>query len=235
MSFNPVSSKKLYLQIYNQILSQIQLGVFKVGDKLPPERELCAQFNVSRAPIRQALSALELNGIIYSRQGEGVYVKSTHPAGEGASSASVLESVTPEEIVEVRMILEPLIAKFAAERATKEEIKEIKKIEKKFEEEAKKGIYNPETDSDLHREIAKASHNDLFIKFTNDIIDAMRQQEMWNFIRDRSVTNPETRDLNVKEHKEIVTSIQKGNSEEAMEEMTKHMNNLYDRYWKEQE
>lgn len=233
MSFNPVSSKKLYLQIYNQILSQIQLGVFKVGDKLPPERELCAQFNVSRAPIRQALSALELNGIIYSRQGEGVYVKSTHPASESNGSSAVIESATPEEIVEVRMVLEPIIAKFAAERATKEEIKEIKKIEKKFEDEAKKGIYNPDTDSDLHREIAKASHNDLFIKFTNDIIDAMKQQEMWNFIRDRSVTNPEYRDINVKEHKEIVTSIQKGEAEEAMEEMTKHMNNLYDRYWKE--
>lgn len=235
MSFNPVSSKKLYLQIYNQILSQIQLGVFKVGDKLPPERELCAQFNVSRAPIRQALSALELNGIIYSRQGEGVYVKSTHPAGENNKSTALLESVTPEEIVEVRMVLEPIIAKFAAERATKEEIKEIKRIEKKFEDEAKKGIYNPDTDSDLHREIAKASHNDLFIKFTNDIIEAMKQQEMWNFIRDRSVTNPEYRDINVKEHKEIVTSIQKGNSDDAMVEMTKHMNNLYDRYWKEQE
>lgn len=232
MTFNPVTSKKLYLQIYNQILSQIQLGVFKVGDKLPPERELCAQFDVSRAPIRQALSALELNGIIYSRQGEGVYVKSAYPVSESPTSRAVLESVTPEEIVEARMMIEPLIAKFAAERATKEEIKEIKKIEKKFEEEAKEGQYNPDTDAQLHSEIARASHNDLFIKFTNDIIDAMRQQEMWKFIRDRSVINQDW-DVNVKEHKEIINSIQNGKGEEAMEEMTKHMNNLYDRYWKE--
>ncbi|MEH7546856.1 GntR family transcriptional regulator, partial [Neobacillus vireti] len=60
----------LYMQIYNQILSEIQSGAFKIGDKLPAERELCEMFGVSRAPIRQALSALELNGIIYSRQGE---------------------------------------------------------------------------------------------------------------------------------------------------------------------
>lgn len=235
MSFNPVSSKKLYLQIYNQILSQIQLGVFKEGDKLPPERELCEQFNVSRAPIRQALSALELNGYIYSRQGEGVYVKSTLPTAESLKSTRILESVTPEEIVEVRMILEPIIAKFAAERATESEIKEIRKIEKRFEEEAKEGIYNPETDANLHSEIAKASHNDLFIKFTHDIIDAMKQQEMWDFIRDRSITNPEYRDINVKEHKEIIDSIQNRNGDEAMEEMNKHMNNLYDRYWKDHE
>ena len=58
ISFSPVSSKKLHIQIYNQVLSQIQSGSFQVGDKLPAERELCEQFGVSRAPIRQALSAL---------------------------------------------------------------------------------------------------------------------------------------------------------------------------------
>ena len=77
IKFNPVSNKKLYIQIYNQILSEIQLGSFQIGDKLPSERELCEQFGVSRAPVRQALSALEMNGIIYSRQGEGVFVKNT--------------------------------------------------------------------------------------------------------------------------------------------------------------
>lgn len=75
ITFNPVSNKKLYIQIYNQILSEIQLGSFKVGDKLPSERELCAQFGVSRAPVRQALSALEMNGVIYSRQGKACLLR----------------------------------------------------------------------------------------------------------------------------------------------------------------
>ncbi|MEH7398599.1 FadR/GntR family transcriptional regulator, partial [Priestia megaterium] len=48
ISFNPVSNNKLYIQIYNQILSEIQSGAFQVGDKLPAERELCEQFGVSR-------------------------------------------------------------------------------------------------------------------------------------------------------------------------------------------
>ena len=86
INFNPVSSNKLYIQIYNQILSEIQSGSFKIGDKLPAERELCEQFGVSRAPIRQALSALELNGFIYSRQGEGVLLKSIQTAAENSQS-----------------------------------------------------------------------------------------------------------------------------------------------------
>jgi DNA-binding GntR family transcriptional regulator len=99
ISFNPVSSKKLYMQIYNQILSQIQSGAFQIGDKLPAERELCEQFGVSRAPIRQALSALELNGIIYSRQGEGVYVKSNQLASDQSQAAIFFDSISPEDIV----------------------------------------------------------------------------------------------------------------------------------------
>lgn len=129
MKFNPVSNKKLYIQIYNQILSEIQLGSFKVGDKLPSERELCEQFGVSRAPVRQALSALEMNGVIYSRQGEGVFVKNTTITTEGTLS---MKSASPEDIVEARMHIEPLIIHFAALRATDQEIEELKQTIKKW-------------------------------------------------------------------------------------------------------
>ncbi|MBQ5670894.1 MAG: winged helix-turn-helix transcriptional regulator, partial [Oscillospiraceae bacterium] len=74
-TFNPVSSNKLYIQIYNQIHDAIINGVYKVGDKLPSEKEFCAMFNVSRVPVREALCALELNGLVDSIQGVGVYVK----------------------------------------------------------------------------------------------------------------------------------------------------------------
>ncbi|ADK13752.1 FadR/GntR family transcriptional regulator [Clostridium ljungdahlii] len=127
----------------------------------------------------------------------------------------------------------PIIAKFAAERATDQEIENIRKIENKFEEEANEGIYNPETDKKLHVEISKASHNDLFIKFTNDINNVMKEHKMWIFLRDRTVTRLEYRDINVSEHMEIVKSIESCDGEEAMKKMPKHMNSLYDRYWKE--
>jgi GntR family transcriptional regulator, transcriptional repressor for pyruvate dehydrogenase complex len=231
ISFNPVSNKKLYLQIYNQILSEIQSGSFKIGDKLPPERELCAQFNVSRAPIRQALSALELNGFIYSRQGEGVYVKGIHSAPENFQSTIILEAVAPEDIIEARMYIEPYFAKFAALRATDEEIEDISLTIKQMEEEMRAGFYVPETDEKLHNQIAKASHNDLFIKFMADISNAKNQQEMWRLIRDRTVTRPDYREVNFNEHKLIIQAIQDHNGKEAMQKMRLHMKNNYNRYW----
>lgn len=229
MNFNPVSSKKLYMQIYNQILSEIQSGSFKIGDKLPAERELCEMFGVSRAPIRQALSALELNGIIYSRQGEGVYVKST----QLATDQSFFKSITPEDIVEARMNIEPLIVKFAVQRATDEDIEELRSTIKQMEDETRASVYVPETDEKLHGAIAKASHNDLFINIMAAIINAMKQQEMWKFIRDRTVTRPDYRDVNFREHQLLIKAIEDRNEEEAVKIMTNHMQNLYDRYWKD--
>jgi DNA-binding FadR family transcriptional regulator len=233
ITFNPVSSNKLYIQIYNQVLSQIQSGAFKIGDKLPTERELCEQFNVSRAPIRQALSALELNGYIYSRQGEGVYVKSSQSAVENMQSDIILEAVSPEDIVEARMAIEPIIVKLAALRATEEDIKGLRTTINKMEEETKEGVYVPETDETLHNQIAAASQNELFIKFMSDISNAMKQQEMWKFIRDRTVTRPDYRDTNFKEHQMLINAIEEHDEKEAVNLMTTHMNNLYDRYWKE--
>jgi DNA-binding FadR family transcriptional regulator len=233
ISFNPVSSKKLYMQIYSQILSEIQSGSFKIGDKLPAERELCEQFGVSRAPIRQALSALELNGIIYSRQGEGVYVKNTQVTPDRSQSAIFFNSISPEDIVEVRMNIEPLIVKFAAQRATNEDIEELRRTIEEMEKETQAGVYVPETDEKLHYGIAKASHNDLFINMMAAINNAMKQQEMWKFIRDRTVTRPDYRDVNFKEHQLIIKAIEAHNEKEAVEIMTNHMQNLYDRYWKD--
>ena len=73
--FSPVSSNKLYIQIYNQLREAITSGRYAVGEKLPSEKELCQIFNVSRVPVREALCALELNGMVDSVQGGGVYVR----------------------------------------------------------------------------------------------------------------------------------------------------------------
>ncbi|WP_227935205.1 FadR/GntR family transcriptional regulator [Alkalihalobacillus deserti] len=232
MNFNPVANKKLYIQIYYQILSEVKLGSFEIGDKLPSERELCEQFGVSRAPIRQALSALELNGVIYSRQGEGVYVKNKETLSQNSQTTFFLESVSPEDIVEARMNIEPLIIQFAALRATAEDIVGLRATLKKMEEETKEGIYVPETDETLHSQIAKASQNDLFIQFMSAISNAMKQQEMWQFIRDRTVTRPDYREINFKEHQSLIKAIEDHNENAAVELMTTHMQNLYERYWK---
>ncbi|MEH7546855.1 FadR/GntR family transcriptional regulator, partial [Neobacillus vireti] len=117
--------------------------------------------------------------------------------------------------------------------ATDEDIEELRSTIKQMEDETRAGVYVPETDEKLHCGIAKASHNDLFINIMAAIINAMKQQEMWKFIRDRTVTRPDYRDVNFREHQLLIKAIEDRNEEEAVKIMTNHMQNLYDRYWKD--
>ena len=70
--FIPIKSTKVYQQVIIQIKDMIDKGTLKKGDKLPSERTLVEQLQVSRASIREALRALEVIGLIECRQGEGI-------------------------------------------------------------------------------------------------------------------------------------------------------------------
>lgn len=74
MRFQSDSSTPLYIQIKEHLQMQIRRGVYGAGDRLPSERELAQQFNVSRMTARQALQALAQDGFTYSRVGKGTYV-----------------------------------------------------------------------------------------------------------------------------------------------------------------
>ena len=72
---NPNSAVPVYLQIRDKIKEQIRGDVFKAGDKLPSERELCQAYQVSRIPVRKALEMLEQEGLIQSVHGKGTFVR----------------------------------------------------------------------------------------------------------------------------------------------------------------
>ena len=108
-AFSPVTNNKLYIQIYNQIRDAIVNGTYKVGDKLPSEKELCEMFGVSRVPVREALCALELNGLVSSNQGLGVYVKEVNTITNDWT-----QEIDPQDIIQARKLMEPEVARCAA-------------------------------------------------------------------------------------------------------------------------
>ena len=64
----------VYIQIHDQIKSEIEQGIWKIGDRLPSERELAVKFNVSRMTLRQAIQNLADEGILERKIGSGTYV-----------------------------------------------------------------------------------------------------------------------------------------------------------------
>src|SRR6266576_2213344 len=74
MPFHSIEPRRLYRQIADQIRSLIRAGEFVAGSRLPPERDLAKQLGVSRPSVREALIALEVEGLVEVRIGSGIYV-----------------------------------------------------------------------------------------------------------------------------------------------------------------
>ncbi len=225
--FSPVSSNKLYIQIYNQLREAITSGRYAVGDKLPSEKELCQIFNVSRVPVREALCALELNGMVDSVQGGGVYVRELP-----GIQHEVPQDIEPQDIIRARMILEPDIAREAALHLDGESRVQIEEIYGRMQKEASVGLIGKETDRAFHYAIAKASGSGLYPKIMELVLGAMEQQ-LWELILSRTIATKKYMDQNNREHLRICEAILDGRADDAHTGMKAHMEMLYERYWSE--
>ena len=224
--FSPVSNSKLYIQIYTQIRDAIMKGSFSVGDKLPSEKELCQMFNVSRVPVREALSALELSGLVESVHGAGVYVKQINVVNN-----DWVHEIDPQEIIRVRQILEPEVAREAAKNISDLERTRLIEILDRFHHEAEQEVYSEKTDEDFHLCLARASGNQLFVVLYEMIWKAM-EQKMWHMIQERTIESEFYRQGNYDEHVQIGKAVLDGDAEAAYEMMKQHMLQLEIRYWK---
>ena len=224
-SFRPVTSNKLYIPIFNQLRDAILDGTFKVGDKLPSEKELCQMFSVSRVPVREALCALELNGLVESNQGQGVYVREIHSV-----TNDWVQEIDPQDIIQARKLMEPEVARCAALNISDAEKERMRAIIERFRQEAESNVYSEITDRDFHMSIARASGNHMYLVMCDMVWKAM-EQRMWSLILSRTVTAEENRKQHFIEHMQIAEAILSGNAELAYTGMKAHMEDLERRYW----
>ena len=224
-SFNPVSSNKLYIQIYEQVRDAIVAGNYQVGEQLPSEKELCTMFQVSRVPVREALSALELNGFVESIRGAGYYVVRTTPSVE-----DMIQEVEPQDIIRARMTLEPDIARLAAMRIDDAQRDELRDIIRRFKEEAQQDAYTTVVDREFHLFLARIGGNTLYLMMMEMVFKTMEQQ-MWGLILRRTVATQKDRERNNQEHLHIAHAVLDGRSDDAYAFMKEHMEQLYERYW----
>src|SRR5256885_7599425 len=105
----PVRRSRIYEHIVDQIHALIREGRWAPGDQIPPERELAERFKVSRTSVREALRALEMQGIIDSRQGGGTFIRTGDTEMlVGPLAAAILRGRRElAEVLEVRELIEP--------------------------------------------------------------------------------------------------------------------------------
>jgi len=168
--FQPVQSKKLHQQVFEQIQNLIAEGELKPGDRLPSERDLGEMLQVSRNSIREAIRALEALGIIESRHGGGNYITSDISSGmlEPLSLTFRLHGGTFTDLLEVRRALENEAAVLAAGRITRPQKTALKKLMEQFRQCADEEA-SVRADKELHLKIAEYSGNVLLRTFLTAI------------------------------------------------------------------
>jgi GntR family transcriptional repressor for pyruvate dehydrogenase complex len=220
--FTPVKNTKVYEQVIEQIKEMIASGKLKKGDKLPPERELVEQLKASRTSIREAIRALQIIGLVECRQGGGNFIRESFENSlfEPLSIMFVLQNSKPEEILELRKIVEVETAALAAEKIKDNELEEIQEIIKQMRK-CSDEVTGSELDKDLHYKIANASGNFLVVSVLSAISSLVD-----SFIKDARkmiLRQSENKEVLMEHHENLYNALKNHEKNKAAEIMRKHL------------
>lgn len=220
--FKAIKRRRLYQDIVGQIQGFIQEGVLKPGDRLPAERELAERLQVSRSSLREAMRALELQGLVMSRPGAGTFVSSDSLDTLNAMIAASLTEARDDlnNVFEVRHLLEPQIAALAAERATREDAQRMADALDQQESQLTRGETGVEGDTAFHFAMVQATHNWALVQVMSTISDILRQS------RDQSLQIPGRPQRSLASHRQMLDMIRTRNVEGAMSAMEHHISEV---------
>jgi len=225
MRVEKVKNETLTDKIARQIEDNILTGYLNKGEKLPSERDLAQQFDVSRPSIREAINKLQAKGIIYKIPGGGSYICETL----GASLTDpLLELLINNEdsafdMLEMRYAIEGLSAYLAALRATEEDKALIQKNFDKLIEAHKKKDTKAEAECDVnfHLSIAIASHNPMLLHIMQSLFQTLQKSIS---ITLSDLFKQDTHRKAVKsQHTEVLDMILKNDAKTAKRAMQKHL------------
>lgn len=155
--------KRLSDRVADDILTMIMIEKrFLPGEKLPNETALSAELEVSRTTLREAFCILAANGVVEIRRGLGTFVREDFRINKKGVSSLADIKTDVRDLYEMRLIVEPEAAYYAAMRASDEEIKHILRLGQQIEDEIACGKDRTETERNFHKAIAKATHIEEF-------------------------------------------------------------------------
>lgn len=191
------------------------------GDRLPGERELAARLGVSRASIRQAMTVLQVQGIVRIRQGDGTYLRRIPAGGEFLSDLVQRRRRLPE-VLEARSALEVSLAALAAQRRGHDDIEALRSALAAMEQEIGRGDLGTAGDEAFHRAVTRAAHNDVL----RGLMDLLAGPiEVTRF---ESLSEPGRPGQSLADHRAIAAAIEKGDADAAAVAMRRHIAHVGD-------
>ncbi len=217
--FRPIRPSRISEEVTEQLKQSILFGDFKAGDKLPPERLLAGEFQVSRVAVREALRTLENSGFIVTRQGAsgGAYVTDlsfTHLA-DAFLDLFLAEKISIPELSEVRILIEPEMARLAATKVTPAYAKQLREALTAEELPIGSLIEDLDRKTAVHFILAEMSGNGFFEALIRSLMGLTRRVVL-DVQPDVGVVHPAGM------HRPIVEAVLAGNEDAAYAAMRKH-------------
>lgn len=232
LAFNPLKRQPLSQEVQEQLLTAITSGVFKPGDKLPSERELMEQFQVSRVTVRQALASLRSKGLVEIRRGVngGAYVSEPNSSLISESFYTLVQMgrVDFGHLIEARLLQEPALAASAARQHSPEDLVRLEEL--LAQAEARAGSSPKEarlTNVRFHLEVARITGNPLIIFILESITQAF--SALIIEMTQESLSREAILEL-IREHRAILADIAARRPEEAAAKTREHLLRTYRLY-----
>lgn len=207
----------LTARLIGHLKELISQGVLAPGAKLPPERELCEAFGVSRSSLRHALKALQVMGVVRQRVGDGTYLveSADRVLQEPLDLMILIDGISLDDLMETRLIVEPELAARAAERATLEDLARMREALDRMRRQ-KEPEQQIQGDLAFHRSIFAAARN----RICQRVFSLLHQAMLTSMgVTARLVDWKHT----LAYHEPIYEAIERRQPEEARQRMLEHL------------
>lgn len=216
-------NRRRYEKIAEQLAEEIRDERYRVGQRLPSERELAQRFKVSRPVVREAIIALELDGLVEVRYASGIHVVATEPKGGKAG----VTDFGPFEVLEARRLIEAETCALAAQRIQPEQLEQLSSLINEMREENEHDVVRSEdADRRFHELIAEATDNSALLAGVKMLFDAKIRSPQYLLLSQK------VRALGVKpridEHTRIFDALKRGDPNAARQAMRDHIGRVID-------
>lgn len=209
-----------YLRLAAQIQALVAQGEFAVGKRLPAERALAERFEVSRTSLREAIIALEVQGVVEVRGGSGIYVCESEP-GAARPPAAQVAGAGPFELLRARCLIESEIAALAASTRSDADLDRVFEALTTMREQVSDKAANAEADRRFHLHIAQSTGNSVLLATVTSMWD-QAQGPVWERIEQHFHTQA-LRQASQEDHQRIFGALVARDAQAARQAMREHL------------
>lgn len=217
---NKPVADRAYVRLAAQIQALVAQGEFAVGKRLPAERALAERFDVSRTALREAIIALELQGVVEVRGGSGIYVCEPKP-GVARLPPAQEAGAGPFELLRARCLIESEIAALAATTRNDADLDRMFEALTTMREHMTDKAANEAADRRFHLYIAQATGNSVLLATVTSMWD-QAQGPIWKKIEQHFHTK-ELRQASQEDHQRIFSALVAGDAQAARQAMRAHL------------